>query len=307
MTLRGGPDGFSGEFAFGLTIAPTLSLIVTPFVFAELGGSMARHDLTNWTIPLGELFRYEWNKTYKFGDAGPGADDGGAEVSEEAPSEGNQTQEKNESGELESMTAAAGGKSADGPDLDAGGDMAMGGPDGGGVSEIGQKMAEMEEMAEKVANVAYLFGLIMDIVAIGMLPPFGWTLVPAYLCYRIFIVGDLTVDKISQSVNDLFDLLNDAFAWLLENLPQWVKDIYEWITSGAGNVLGDMAEWLGENLQALGEAAVDFLKDAGEWGAEIISGAGEWAMEAAGWAMDAISDVGSAIGDAASDAWDYFF
>ncbi len=305
LTLRGGPSGFSGEFELGVVIAPSLDLMVRPFLFAELAGQMARHDMTEWTVPLGELFRWEWSKTYKFGDEGDSASDG-ASTTEAAPTAGEQSFEENADGEVGDFSASAGGKSPGGPDLDAGGDMSQGGGEGGEASEMQQRMDEVKELADKVASVAFLFSTVMEIVAVAsILPPWGLSMVPAYLCYRIFIKGDLTLDKLKTAISDLFSLLTEAFDWIMANLPQWVKDVYDWITSGASNILGDMGEWLSDNLQALGDEAVQLFKDAGEWGASIIEGAGEWAMEAAGWAMEALSDAGEAVGDAAADAWDW--
>ena len=304
LILRGGPDGYSGELKIGVKITPSLDLIVRPFVFAELG-EMFKHHITEWSIPLGEIFNWEWNKTYPFGDQGTGASDGGADVTEDAPSSGEQTYEEGQEGPLSGYEASGGGMSQGGPDLDSGGDLAMGAGGEGG-SELSQKMEEVKELAEKIANVAYLVSTIMDLVAIAMIaPPWGLAMIPAYVCYRIWIKGDLDLGQLKQGVTDLFDLIQEAFAWILENLPQWLKDLYEWITSGGENVLNEMTGWLSENLQELGQEAVDFFKDAGDWGEEVIKNAGDWAIEAAGWAMEALSDAGEAIADKASDVWDW--
>lgn len=161
------------------------------------------------------------------------------------------------------------------------------------------------ELGENVANLTKLSNTATDLLGISTIPaPWGLAMLPAYLSYRAWVVGDLDLGQLQAGVTELFELIQEAFAELLESLPQWLKDIYAWLTGGAENVLESVGDWLSENLQALGQQAVDFLSDAGEWGDEAIRNAGEWAMEAAGMAMDTVSDAGEAVGDTAADAWD---
>ena len=161
------------------------------------------------------------------------------------------------------------------------------------------------ELGENVANITQLSNTLTDLLGIAMMPPpWGLAMVPAYLSYRVWVQGDLDLGQLRQGITDLFDLIKEAFAGLLENLPQWLKDIYEWLTGGGENALKSVGDWLSENLQALGQEAVDFLSDAGDWGEEIIRNAGDWALEAAGWQMEEVSDAGETVADEGAAVWD---
>lgn len=311
LKLRASPeDGFSGEFLIGLSITPRLDLFVRPFVFAEIG-QMMKHHLYEWTIPLGDLFTWEWSKSYPFGDKGTTPTEGGGDVAAEAPAGGTQSSTEAASGDMDGFNkgdgGGAGGGTAGGPQL-GGGSSIMGGSGegGGGGSEMEQKLAMIGEYAEKIGKVADLLGTLMDIIAIASIAgPFVQIGVIGYICYRVFIKEDLSLQILSEQLTALWSLIQEGLSFILDMLPSYIKDAYEWVTSGAENILNSMGEWLGENLQELGQAAVDFLKDAGDWGATVIEGAGEWAMEAAGWAMEALSDVGESIASGAEEAWDW--
>jgi hypothetical protein len=311
LTLHGGPDGFGGEFAFGVSVTPALSIIVRPFLFAELAGKMARHDLTEWTFPLGTLFTWEWNKTYAFGDKGPSTSAGGADVSSADGGTTQQSFAQNESADMSEYKSSGGGggggNGKDSPQLEGSSEFESGnsgGGDGGG--EMAEKLNSLSEKAEMLARIADLFTTLTDILTIasmtGAFAPVG---VAAYIAYRVYIKGDLSLDSFVQAIKDLWSLITAGAEWLMANLPSWVKDVYDWVASGAKNIIMDLQGWFTDNLKELGQAALDFAADAGEWGKNVIMNAGKWAADAVGWAWDAISDAGQAIGDAWSSGVDY--
>ncbi|MBN1944821.1 MAG: DUF4157 domain-containing protein [Bradymonadales bacterium] len=310
--LKGGPEGFGGELGIGVSIVPQLDLFVRPYLFAMLGSEQARKDLAEWQVPLGELFNWEWNGVYKWGDQGESKEEGGAPASTVSPSGGTQNQTRQTAGGVSGFSQSSGGgakASPGGPQLESPAEreaQQKGGQGGGPMGEMQQKFQEVSEMAEKVANVAYLFGLVMDIVSVAsMSGPFAAASVPLYLAYRVFVKGDLSLEKVKKAILDLWSLLQQGFDWIQAHLPDWFEDVRSWVqSSDPMAILRNAGEWWTNNLKALGQDAIDFLNDAGAWGKGVIRGAGQWAMKAAGWAMDVISDVGEGIANTASSAWE---
>jgi len=310
VKLKGGPDGFEGEMKIGVKVSPVLQLVVRPFLFAELGDAKARHNLAEWPFPL-EFFTWQWNKTYKFGDKGSETIDGGAQMVLAQGGTANQTFPSLKDGKLPGFDNSGAEQTGDGksaPKIEGGSELAgtaaKDGESAGGA--MGDKFKELEEKAEKVANIAHLLSIVLDIVTVtSMVGPFATVAVPVYLAYRHFIRRNLDLPRLIQGIMELWALIQQGFQWLLEHLDDWIVDVYEWVKKGAKNLLLDMGDWLQTNLKALGQEAIDFLKDAGEWGKNIIYGAGQWAVDAAGWVWDTISDAGEAIADTAVDAWNW--
>jgi hypothetical protein len=158
----------------------------------------------------------------------------------------------------------------------------------------------------KLDEVAELVRRVLDVASVTtMMPPFTLELIPAYLAYRVWVLKDLDLGQLQAPLRSLWTEIQASFGFLLEFLPEWLKQVWSWIESGSPNVLADMGQWLSENLKSLGQTAIDWLLDMGEWGGNVIRGAGPWAVEAAGWGMETISDAGEAVGTAAGAAWDW--
>ncbi len=260
--LRGGPDGFEGELGIGVSLTPTVTLQAEPQAFAALGGQSFEHSFATWEYPLGNIFNFEWSKTYKFGDKGETEQEGSPSVTQDAPAGVSDTSTSyEEAGAVASRFSnpVAGDSLPGRPQLadpeTIGANSPAAGMDEGGLGGIGDKIKEAGEWANKLGSVAQLFSTIMDLVGIAaMTGPLATMAIPLYIGYRIFIKQDLSLQGLLQSFRDLFDILaflaTKGMDLLASIIPPWVKEAWDALQSMTfEEVVRKAIDWVKEKVQ----------------------------------------------------------
>ncbi|MDX9720742.1 MAG: hypothetical protein RBU37_08335 [Myxococcota bacterium] len=263
--LRGGPDGFSGEVGLALAITPSITLMVEPQAYAQLGDRTFEHSFTQWTYPIPNIANFEWNKTYRFGDRGPETADG----SQASPTADSSASQPDMSASQEAPGAVSQAYSnpvapegvPGGPQLDSPTAMQEGAAgnsaDAGGMGELNQKMAEVSELAAKISRVAKLVGMVTDIIAIASVSgPLAAAAIPIYLAYRFFIKQDLSFSEIMQAFRDIWEILGflaeKGLDLLASVIPQWMKDAWEAMQGVLANpqaAIRSVVDWVKTKLQ----------------------------------------------------------
>ena len=234
--LSGGPDGFGATLDFGVAIEPSVTLSATPYLYAGLDGIAAwRKDLETYEYTLGDLFSWEWNKRYEFGDV-PGSTEGAAGQTSAAPSAESTDAAQESAPTIDPPSAAPASKEPGAPELESGQEMGeqsgMGSGQGGGeMSEMEEKMAVVEKIGKGIGALAYLLGLVVKLLTalataglIGLMLMFVWE-----ICFE-----GLSWDKLVESVNAVIDLFTDpvVMGYLEDLKPDWWKKLEDFIAGG---------------------------------------------------------------------------
>lgn len=253
--LKGGPEGFDATLDFGVEIKPTVTLSATPYLYVGLDGIAAwNKDLETYEYVLDDLFSWEWNKKYHFGDSEKTEDGaGGAAPSTNAAETSDK--EQTEAPAVAAPAYGSGGGDAGTPQMESGQDMSnssgMAKGDGGGkMSDMEQKMEAVKKIGEGVGALAYLLGLLVKLLTalatagpIGLMLMFVWELV----------FGDLSWNKLVESVDAVIAMFTDALvmSYLEELKPDWWKTLESFLGEGKPGL-----------YEALGFSADDKMREA---------------------------------------------
>jgi hypothetical protein len=234
--LKGGPAGFDATLDFGVKIEPTVTLSATPYLYAGLDGIASwNKDLETYEYVLNDLFSWEWNKKYHFGDSEKTEDGaGGAAPSTDAAETSDK--EQTEAPALAAPAYGSGGGDAGTPQMESGQDMSSSsgmakGGGGGEMSDMEQKMEAIQKIGEGIGALAYLLGLLVKLLTalltagpIGLMLMFVWE-----LCF-----GDLSWSKLVESVDAVIAMFTDAvvLSYLEDLKPDWWKTLEGFMGDG---------------------------------------------------------------------------
>jgi hypothetical protein len=241
---------FSGELGFKVNVSIGASLTAEGTVYAAALGQMIEWgpDFLKGSWDLGELFSYDWEAAYKFGDSGnetTGPSQGSGGGVDSAPEPASEMAEESSVGS-EFGDAKKASDSAPGPVVDEESTKADE-PDGGPMAEFKEKMDEAMEWAEHLGNFANFVGFVVSAVTLGLLlsflGPIGF-LIAAVI--GILLAGGPS--KIMDGINSMFWLIGKGAAIIGGLLPDWVGEIMEVIEGGADYAAGKLYEWGAGNL-----------------------------------------------------------
>ncbi len=220
--LRSVGGRFGGELGIGISLEPTLDLYARPYLQATLG-TEHRLDLAEWHAPLGSIFKFEWGTTYAWGDDGPRQSARAPEQRPGLPAPSRPATPTSEAGiNARTPTRASGSEPVPGgPALESGSEMAAqqeGGRDAGPMSEIQEKIATIQTIAEGVGAVARLVSLLIGIVTAAL--TFGPIGVVIYLAWKAFI-GEFSFDQVAEDVRAVVRLMEVCYDLIRPHLPDW--------------------------------------------------------------------------------------
>jgi hypothetical protein len=247
LTLRGKDDKFSGEFGINVKVAPSVTLSVEGLLYANaLGKSVSwGPDFLKYSKTLADLFNWEWNGAYKFGDDGPQPATASAAPQAEpagAPTHKEQMVEGADSGLEGFDSEKKATNDSEGPQL--GEETKAKEPGSGPMAEFKQKMDKAKEWATHIAKVAKLVGFVAEVIGLAvalswLAPPFG-PILGAVIA--IIKNGDI-VATVSEGLSSLMWLVAEGAEILWELMPDWVKDIKEVLDGGAVYAADKLYEW----------------------------------------------------------------
>ncbi len=231
-TIGGGSRGFWGELGIGISLAPTLSLSATPYVRATLGSQEARAEMDPWNYEFGDLFRWEWSTSYKWGDqgtsksAGPGAQPVGTPAAHQSEA----TKEQAQSQQVHPTNGGAGANVDGGPQLESKAEMdQQAQPAGGGgpMAQIQQKINQIETIAKGIAGAAFIVGEIQHIATAAA---FGAAAgVGVYLAWKYFTDKGY-FQRLEQSIRDVIAAVNEIIEIIRPHLPSWWDAVIDFFT-----------------------------------------------------------------------------
>ncbi len=216
-----------GELGVGLSFAPTAVLKAQPYLTAELGEKFD-YDFDAYEYQLGEIFKYDWGTTYKFGDAPPTNEENGQRQA--AP--GGQTK-SDVSKETSSVAAESYGKDktpqaptakAGTPAMESGAELADKKEKPKDTSKPPSEMSELEktmkfagDLGEVAGAAAFIIGELIVLIGSMLLGPIVFVLV---LCWK-WISGALkkvfdAIEKVGKFIEENWDLIADY-------MPGWWK------------------------------------------------------------------------------------
>jgi hypothetical protein len=325
LLLEGGEEGFSGELGIGLHLGVTASLGLKPQLYATVGKTFT-YDLTEVTIPLGELFSYDWSGKYGFGDQGASTEAGGPSQAESPAAQNTQAANESEP-DMSSFGAAQEAPAKEGgPQLESPDEMEQktGGAGGGEdkMAALKEKLDEAQRYASLISGVAKIAGEVMTAATIGMMVPmpFGLAAVGAYFVY-LHVTEKLTFDEIKATLVTLWEVIVelDIPGLIAGLLPDWMLAIYEYVTEkGLAQAIRDLVEFgkeaiksaIGDSWYNVIEPLIDVLETNTDTLADIIEkimGGGltvddmvEIAMDLAGMAAGSVRELASALRSMAS-------
>jgi hypothetical protein len=233
--IEGGADGFQGTLGIGVSIRPTLSLALIPFVEASIPEVKTwTHDFDAIEQPIGELFAFEWSGSYGFGDStdvgshpatsipAPPAQQNTETVHSSAPSlpynEGGSASNREGGPQLESSSEIAGQQSTGDASLDALLDM----------------LNDIQVLAEGVGALGELVSLVLGVIqATASFGPVGFIV---YVTWKIF-KGELSWDGIKTAVQKVVAALETAAELLEPHLPDWFNSIVDFFSGDKPGLL----------------------------------------------------------------------
>jgi hypothetical protein len=240
--LSGGPDGFDAALDFGVSISPTVTLSATPYVYLGVDGIAAYNaDLATFEYVLDNLFSWEWNKRYHFGDT-PETEDGAAAAEASSPAATTSDAVQTEAPPSQGESFGSAETEAGTPQMESGQEMSnnsgMAGAEGGGeMSDMEKKMALVEVIANGVGSLVELVTLIAGLIAaMVILGPIGLMLMFVYeICFN-----DLSWDKLKTNVENVIILFtNEEVLEYIEGLkPDWWKKLEDFIGGGEPDLMG---------------------------------------------------------------------
>jgi hypothetical protein len=233
VSLHGGRDGFWGEVGVGLSLHPELIFNVTPFLYADLFNfgndrKAFEHELGNWSWNLGEVAKFDWGKSYQFGDrqqvtdrptvpmvAGPATQ---TTTVHEAPPEVPAT----------ALTPPA--PKPGGPDLSNVGSL-LGGSfgDNPSISQFVERMDQLQKVAAGVAAIGYLGEQVGDLLA--AVTVFGPPGLVISLVWKL-LTKEITWEKLTTAVRNAVEGIKAMYEILSPYLPAWWHKLTEVVDKG---------------------------------------------------------------------------
>ncbi|HWO24062.1 MAG TPA: hypothetical protein VNO30_35210 [Kofleriaceae bacterium] len=233
LSLHGGREGFWGELGVGISLHPELLFNVTPFLYADLfnfGNDRKRfeHELGGWTWNLGEVAKFDWGKSYQFGDRHEVADRPTVPMVAGPATQTNTVHEVAPEVPATAMTPPA--PKPGGPDLSSMGSLL--GKDFGGDPSMAQfleRMDQIQKVAEGVAAIAYLGEQIGDLLA--AVTVFGPPGLVIGLVWKL-LTREITWEKLSTAVRNAIEGIKAIYEILSPYLPAWWQKLTEIINKG---------------------------------------------------------------------------
>ncbi len=226
--LRGRAGKYSGELGVGVTLAPTLDLYARPYLQATLGREF-RHNLTEWHKPLGELFRFEWGKTYKFGDDPASAEPRAAAQRPAFPPATRNAEARTSESSARNIVpeaSSAANNVQDGPQLESGQQMSQQAQQGGNrenpLGQLQQHIDRIKIIAEGVGAAFRLIRLLTDIVRVGL--TYGPAGVLIYIIWKV-ICGDISFDGIKRDIQAFLRAAATILELIEPYMPDWWSSI----------------------------------------------------------------------------------
>ena len=247
LILRGRDGKFSGELGVNVAISPSVVLSVEGLIYAAALGQSIEWgpDFLKYEKEFSDLFSYEWNAAYKFGDEGNETGTSAEGPSGEVQGDTEQAEEMTEGedsglegfGEPETVQ-----DDPEGPVLDEE-STKKDEPEEGPMAEFQQKMAEAQEWAEHLGKVANLIGFVVSAVTLGLTLIFliGPLAYPVALVIALILAGG--PDEIMAGIDSLMWLLEKGAEILWSLMPDWVKDVKEIVDGGAVYAADQLYEW----------------------------------------------------------------
>jgi hypothetical protein len=216
-TLRASGGKFGGELGIGVRLAPSLDLFARPYVQATLGKEF-RHDLTEWQMPLGELFAFEWGTTYAWGDEGASESKSAAGDAPALPTPTQDTKAAtNENSGGVQTSGKAGSDLKGGPQL--GGGPETGSREGGGeANAMMEKIQQVQKIAEGVGAAASLIGELMQFIGAASFGPAGIVIL---LAWKLFKEGMSYFTRLKGDLNKVLASLSEIASIVQPYLPDW--------------------------------------------------------------------------------------
>jgi hypothetical protein len=234
--LHGEGGQYWGDVAVGVKLAPTASLTVTPYVRATLLSKEARANLASWPIQLGQIFNFEWGKSYTFGDRPTAPTSAPVQTLpapaprvDRTPREG---PAQSGGGNRSGSSRVEGGPSIDGGGLGAASGL---GQAQGGQSEIGgllDKLDKLVKLAEGLGAIGELVDMVGGVVRDLAMGPVGIF----SIVWKIF-KGELSWDRIKGAVDKVIAAMGIIMEMMANILPDWFQRVRQFIANGPPDIL----------------------------------------------------------------------
>jgi hypothetical protein len=233
LELHSGTDGFWGELGVGLSLRPELNFNVTPFLYADLfsfGNDQRKleHELGSWTWNLGEVARFDWGKSYQFGDRREVTDRPAMPMLTAPATQTNTVHSAAPEVPATAITPPA--PKPGGPDLGSIGTL-LGGNFGDNpeIAQLLEKMDQLQKVAEGVAAIGYLGEQIGDLLAaVTMFGPPGLAIT---LVYKL-LTREITWEKLTTAVRKAAEGIKATYEILSPYLPAWWHRLMEIVEKG---------------------------------------------------------------------------
>ncbi|HWU90000.1 MAG TPA: hypothetical protein VN253_22210 [Kofleriaceae bacterium] len=233
VSLHSGRDGFWGELGVGLSLHPELVFNVTPFLYADLfnfgnNRKAFEHDLGGWTWNLGEIAKFDWGKSYQFGDRHQVTDRPVVPMST-GPATQTTTVHK-EAPDVPATAVTPPAPKPGGPDLSSIGTLL--GKDFANNPEISQfveRLDLLQKVAEGVTAIGYLGEEIGDLLAAAT--AFGPPGLAITLVYKL-LTREITWEKLTNAVRKAAEGIKATYEILSPYLPDWWHKLTEIVEKG---------------------------------------------------------------------------
>jgi len=277
--IEGKGGVYSGRLGIGLNVVGSGSLGLTPQLYATLLQTW-KYDLPGINYDLGQLFSFDYNYAFPFGDQPGQPEAGGGGASAPTPAAGS-TQKVPEQKTQPSMpaetsgaprrpAAVKGGPDANAVDTQAENERKQEGP----MDDLMRKLDDVKEWANKVGCLAKVGGTLVTMLTFAAtFGPLGPQVAIAYFAYEL-LTGNLTFDEIRTAFETVFDIIRLVGQAALELLPDWLRTLWDRLRGKSWDqILGDMIRWMADKLL------------------ELFPGARRIVNELIGVARDAISTI----------------
>lgn len=259
--LKGGPAGLAGELGLGFNVAGSVTLDISPEVYADLFGKNFKYPITTWTFNLGEAFNLKWGKTFKFGDQEGETDGAKQEVMSAKASQEKSTVGHKGSVSKFANSSPAGGKEG-APKMPASSDVGQAAgakgleKGGGGLDALSQKMKDIENVGKALGTIGKAVSLVSGLISASSFGPIGPVV---YLAIKI-LTGEISLSTIKTSFTDLVAgidslkrLIKNNSDLLMSMLPDWmVKVVNFFKTASIDSILKEVVAKVREKIEALG-------------------------------------------------------
>jgi hypothetical protein len=229
VTLNSDGDKFWGELGLGVKFAPTASVAVKPYVVAGLLGQDFKHEFSGLSFDLGNVFSWEYGKTFKFGDQPEAPQANSERTDAQAGAVRTETSKQTSAADAQalsqdSMPAAPQARAGE-PQLESGSQMAgekKDTPKGDtGNPELDEKMQLIGEIGEVAGAVSDIVSQVMTLISAATLGPIAFVLV---LCWK-WVTGDL--GRLVDNVMRVIDFWGKWNHLLIPYLPEWWNGFIE--------------------------------------------------------------------------------